>query len=260
MLLVIDVGNTNTVLGIFKGEELVEHWRLTSSRSRTTDEYGLMMRALFDMSSIDMKDINGCIIACVVPPMQNIYEDMVERYFGIRALSIGPGVRTGMPILYENPREVGADRIVNAVAAYELFESACIVVDFGTAITFDAISEKGEYMGGSICPGIAISADALYTRASRLPRVEFRMAERVIGRNTVASIQSGLVYGYTSLVDGMVRRIVEEYEKPMRVIATGGLAHAIAQCSGTIERVDEDLTLTGLRILYDRNVGHGLPG
>lgn len=261
MLLVIDVGNTNTVLGIFDGEELVEHWRITSSRSRTTDEYGLMLRSLFDMSEISMKDIHGCIIACVVPPMQNIYEEMVERYFGLRPLSIGPGVRTGMPILYENPREVGADRIVNAVAAYAMFESACIVVDFGTAITFDAISQKGEYMGGSICPGIAISADALYRHASRLPRVEFRRADRVVGRNTVASIQSGLVYGYTSLVDGMVHRIIEEYGMPMRVIATGGLAHAISECSDTIERVDEDLTLTGLRILYERNnVRHGQSG
>lgn len=253
MLLVIDVGNTNTVLGIFRDQELVQHWRLSSSRSRTTDEYGIVLKTLFDMSDVKMSDIRGCIIACVVPPMQGIYEQMVQRYFKLQPLMIGPGVRTGMPILYENPREVGADRIVNAVAAYEHFGRACIVVDFGTAITFDAISDKGEYMGGSICPGIAISADALYTRASRLPRVEMRDPERVIGRNTVASIQSGLVYGYTALVDGMVHRIVEEYGSPMNVIATGGLARAIAETSDTIEDIDEDLTLTGLRILYERN-------
>lgn len=253
MLLVIDVGNTNTVLGIFDDNRLVEHWRLTSSRSRTTDEYGILLKTLFDMSEVKMQDIRGCIIACVVPPMLGIYEQMVQRYFKLQPLLIGPGVRTGMPILYENPREVGADRIVNAVAAYEIFQGACIVVDFGTAITFDAISDKGEYMGGSICPGIAISADALYTRASRLPRVEMKLPERVVGRNTVSSIQSGLVFGYTSLVDGMVRRIVEEFGGPMRVIATGGLAKVIADSSDTIELVDEDLTLTGLRILYERN-------
>jgi len=257
MLLVIDVGNTNTVLGIFEGDRLVEHWRLTSSRSRTTDEYGILLKTLFDMSDVKMQDIHGCIIACVVPPMQGIYEEMVHRYFKLQPLMIGPGVRTGMPILYENPREVGADRIVNAVAAFEIFEGACIVVDFGTAITFDAISDKGEYLGGSICPGIAISADALYTRASRLPRVEMKLPERVVGRNTVASIQSGLVFGYTSLVDGMVHRIVEEYGSPMNVIATGGLARVIADSSETIEMVDEDLTLTGLRILYERNTRQG---
>lgn len=257
MLLVIDVGNTNTVLGIFKDDRLVEHWRLTTSRTRTTDEYGILLKTLFDMSDVGMTEVTGCIIACVVPPMLPMYEEMVKRYFKLQPLVIGPGVRTGMPILYENPREVGADRIVNAVAAFDVFHGACIVVDFGTAITFDAISAKGEYLGGSICPGIAISADALYTHASRLPRVEMRLPDRVVGRNTVASIQSGLVYGYTSLVDGMVRRIVEEYGAPMRVIATGGLARVIADSSETIEAVDDDLTLTGLRLLYERNTRTG---
>lgn len=253
MLLVIDVGNTNTVLGLFDGEELVEHWRLTSSQSRTIDEYGLLLRGLFSMSNIDMQQVTGCIIACVVPPVQNLYQEMVSKYFGLEAISIGPGVKTGMPILYDNPREVGADRIVNAVAAFAMFQTSCIVVDFGTAITFDAVSVQGEYMGGSICPGIVISADALYKRASRLPRVELKLTDKVIGKNTVSSIQSGLVYGYTALVDGMVRHIVEEYNHPMRVIATGGLAHVIAESSDTIEFVDEDLTLTGLRILFERN-------
>lgn len=253
MLLVIDVGNTNTVLGLFDGERLIEHWRLTSSRNRTTDEYGILLNTLFDMTTHDMSLVNGCIIACVVPPMLPIYEEMVQRYFGLTPLVVGPGVKTGMPILYENPREVGADRIVNAVAAFERFADACIVVDFGTATTFDAISARGEYMGGSICPGISISAEALYQRASKLPRVEMRAPERVIGRNTVASIQSGLLYGYVGLVDGMSRRIQEEYGAPMRVIGTGGLARTIADASEALEAVDDDLTLTGLRLLYERN-------
>lgn len=253
MLLVIDVGNTNTVLGLFDGERLIEHWRLTSSRNRTTDEYGILLNTLFDMTTHDMSLVKGCIIACVVPPMLPIYEEMVQRYFDITPLVVGPGVKTGMPILYENPREVGADRIVNAVAAYERFAGACIVVDFGTATTFDAIGSRGEYLGGAICPGISISAEALYVRASKLPRVEIRVPERVIGRNTVASIQSGLLYGYVGLVDGMVQRIQDEYGAPMRVIGTGGLARTIADSSDTLEAVDDDLTLTGLRLLYERN-------
>lgn len=253
MLLVVDVGNTNTVLGIFEEDRLIEHWRLTSSRSSTTDEYGILLKTLFDMSHVDMKQITGCIIACVVPPMLPIYEEMVRRYFKLTPLVIGPGVRTGMPILYENPREVGADRIVNAVAAYEIFKDACIVADFGTALTFDAISARGEYLGGAISPGIAIAAEALYTRASRLPKIELRAPEKVIGRNTVSSMQSGMIHGYVALVDGMVRKIVEEYGAPMRVIATGGLARVVAESSETIEKVDDNLTLDGLRILYERN-------
>lgn len=253
MLLVVDVGNTQTVLGIFNGEELVENWRLTTSKNRTTDEYGILLRSLFMMTEIGMDDIDGCIISSVVPPMVPIFEEMIEKYFHLRPLIVGPGVKTGMPILYENPREVGADRIVNAVAAFEYFNDACIVVDFGTATTFDAISKKGEYMGGVICPGISISAEALYMRASKLPRVELRKPAQVIGRNTVASMQSGLVFGYVSLVDGMVDRIREEYGEDMRVIATGGLASRLANISETVEAVDDKLTLTGLRLLHTRN-------
>ena len=253
MLLVIDVGNTNTVLGLFDGEQLVQHWRLASSRGRTTDEYAILLRMLFDMTEHDMKQVTGCMLACVVPPMLPIYEDMVTRYFGLTPMVVGPGVKTGMPILYENPREVGADRIVNAVAAFERFRDACIVVDFGTATTFDAISARGEYLGGSICPGVMISAEALYQRASKLPRVDLRIPDRVIGRNTVSSMQSGLIYGYVGLVDGMVRRIQDEYGAPMRVIATGGLANVIYESSETVEAVDDDLTLTGLRLLWERN-------
>jgi type III pantothenate kinase len=253
MLLVVDVGNTQTVLGIFDDGELIKDWRLTSSKHRTTDEYAILLRSLFQMTDIDMTDVDGCIISSVVPPMVPIFEEMIERYFDLRPLVVGPGVKTGMPILYENPREVGADRIVNAVAAYDHFKESCIVVDFGTATTFDAISKRGEYMGGVICPGISISAEALYVRASKLPRVELRRPNQVIGRNTIASMQSGLVYGYVSLVDGMVERIREEYGEEMRVIATGGLASRLGDISETVEAVDHRLTLTGLRLLYERN-------
>ncbi len=253
MLLVIDVGNTNTVLGLFEGHRLVESWRLTTSANRTADENGILVQSLFQMASVQPDQVDGCIISCVVPPLLPMNVAMVERFFGIKALVVGPGIKTGMPILYENPREVGADRIVNAVAAYESFKQACIVVDFGTATTFDAISSAGEYMGGSICPGVVVSSEALFKRASRLPRVEIVAPQRVIGRNTVASMQSGIVYGYLGLVDGLVKRIRDEYQEPMRVTATGGLARYFATLSESIESYDDDLTLTGLRLLYERN-------
>lgn len=254
MLLVIDIGNTNTVLGIYDGDRLVQHWRLATSRSRTSDEYGVLIRQLFEMAPHEIQKINGCIVACVVPPMQATITSMVERFFNIVPLVVGPGIKTGMPILYENPREVGADRVVNAVAAYERFRQACIVVDFGTATTFDAISTDGRYLGGSIVPGVVISAEALFQRASKLPRVEIVAPEKVIGRNTVTSMQSGLLYGYVSLVDGMVDRISEEMQCSVRVIATGGLSSLFATHSRRIEDYDPDLTLVGLKILYERNV------
>jgi type III pantothenate kinase len=254
MLLVIDIGNTNTVLGIYEGEKLVHHWRLETSRNRTSDEYGVLIRQLFAMAPQEIHRIEGAIIACVVPPMLSTITAMVEIFFGLQALVVGPGIKTGMPILYENPREVGADRIVNAVAAYERYHSACIVVDFGTATTFDAISEDGKYLGGAIAPGVMISAEALFQRASKLPRVELSAPERVIGRNTVNSMQSGMVYGYTSLVDGMVKRIADEFGGPVKVIATGGLAGLFAEHSDRIDDFDPDLTLVGLKILYERNV------
>lgn len=254
MLFVIDVGNTNTVLGLYQGSELIRHWRISTNQRRTADEYAVLLRQLFMMAEIDTDDINGTIISCVVPPLQPLMRKMAQTWFKGPCLVVGPGTKTGMAILYENPREVGADRIVSAVAAYERFQSACIVLDFGTATTFDAINSKGEYMGGAIAPGIAIASEALFQRASKLPRVEVQRPDAVIGRNTVSSIQSGLVFGYLSLIEGMLERIQKEYGQPMKVIATGGLAGLFASLTDQIDAHDDELTLDGLRIIYERNV------
>lgn len=253
MLLVIDIGNTNIVLGLFKDQELKEDWRLHTSRQRTSDEYGIFIRSLLEHADIDPTHINAVIISSVVPPLTGDIEFMCKRYFNLEPLVVGPGLKTGMPIMYENPREVGADRIVNAVAAFEQYGTAGIVVDFGTATTFDAIGAKGEYLGGAIAPGIGIGAEALFQRASKLPRVKVERPPKVIGRNTVHSIQSGLFFGYVGLVDEMVQRMQSELEGPTFAIATGGLAPMIAEESKTIEAVDNQLTLTGLRLLYERN-------
>ncbi|MCB9507815.1 MAG: type III pantothenate kinase [Myxococcales bacterium] len=253
MLLVIDIGNTNIVLGTYDGANLTQHWRVQTDTRRTSDEYGVLIRQLFASASLSPRAVTGAILASVVPPMESLIVAMVEDYFGMRPLIVGPGVKTGMPILYENPREVGADRVVNAVAAFERTRAATLVVDFGTATTFDAISAKGEYLGGAICPGVSISADALYQRASKLPRVDVVAPARVIGRNTVASMQAGIVFGYVALVDGMVARFDEEYGARMRVLATGGLGGLFAEHCVRIEEFDPDLTLDGLRILFERN-------
>lgn len=254
MLLVIDVGNTNIVFGLFRDTTLLQSWRLQTSRERTNDEYGILLRSLLDTHQINPKEVKAVIIASVVPPLSGVMEEMAYRYFGQKPLQVGPGLKTGMPILYENPREVGADRIVNAVAAYEIYHRGGIVVDFGTATTFDAISEKGEYLGGAIAPGIGISAEALFQRASKLPRVEIAKPPKLIGRNTVHSIQAGLCYGYVGLVDEIVVRMLEEISAPEPfVIATGGWSTFISAFSKTIQRVDENLTLDGLRLLYERN-------
>ena len=253
MLLVIDVGNTNIVIGVYDGEELIRHWRLSTQRHRTSDEYGMLLKQLFSFDQQQISSIEGAMISCVVPPMLPILTAMIQSHFGVEALVVGPGVKTGMPILYENPREVGADRIVNAVAAFAQTGNATVVVDFGTATTFDAINDNGAYMGGAITPGVVISSEALFMRASKLPRVEILRPERVIGRNTETSIQAGLAFGYVSLVDGMVDKIVAEYGSPMSVISTGGLGGLFEGMSDRIERHEPNLTLMGLRLLFERN-------
>ncbi len=253
MLLAIDVGNTNTVLGAFDGTTLRSHWRIETSQQRTGDEYGILVRQLFTAAGLDAAQVKAVVISSVVPPLAFTLEQMSQRYFGARPLFVGPGIKTGMPILYDSPREVGADRVVNALAAYHRWHCGLIVVDFGTATTFDAVSQKGEYLGGAICPGISISMEALFRHASKLPRVEFARPPHVIGKNTVASIQSGLVYGYVGLVDGICARIETELGFAPKVIATGGLAPLIGGISRAIHEVDELLTLDGLRLIHELN-------
>jgi type III pantothenate kinase len=253
MLLVIDVGNTNTVLGVFDADTLVAHWRIETKKGRTSDEYAVLFRELCALRGVDFARIRGGIVSTVVPTVLFPLEDLFQRYLGGPPLVVGPGIKTGMPILYENPREVGADRIVNAVAAYERLHQGAIIVDFGTATTFDVVTPRGEYLGGAIVPGVQISADALYHHAAKLPRVELSRPKSAIGKNTVASIQSGLVFGYAGMVDALVQRIKGELDFPVKVLATGGLAPLIARESSTIEATDEMLTLDGLKILHDRN-------
>jgi len=254
MLLVMDVGNTNTVLGVYEKTHLLAHWRLTTVRDRTVDEYGILARNLLTLASIEAAAIDALIVASVVPPLNSVLESMARVYFKLKPLFVEPGVKTGMPILYDNPQEVGADRIVNGVAAFERCRSAAIVVDFGTATTFDAISAKGEYLGGAIAPGLSISAEALFERAARLPRVDIRRPPNVIGRNTTHSLQAGLYFGYIALVQGILERMRQEMAAPVRTIGTGGLVSPLeAELRTILDDLDPNLTLEGLRIIYDRN-------
>lgn len=254
MLLVVDVGNTNLTLGVYRGAQLLRTWRMQTVHQRTSDEYGLMVRQFLAADGFDPRAITGVMIASVVPALTRTLVELASTTFGLEALVVGPGVKTGMPILYDPPKDVGADRIVNAVAAFRRYQCACIVVDFGTATTFDSVTERGEYAGGAIAPGITISMDALFARAAKLPKVDVQRPRGVVGRNTVESMQAGIYYGYVGLVDGIVRRMrIEMKADPIRVIATGGLAPLVAQDAETIETVDDALTLEGLRLIYEQN-------
>ncbi|AIQ50152.1 MULTISPECIES: type III pantothenate kinase [Paenibacillus] len=254
MMLAVDIGNTNIVLGIYRKRELLHHFRLSTARQSTVDEYGVLIHNLFQMSNISFKDVEGVIISSVVPPLVQVIVEMCVKYIGKDPLLVGPGIKTGLNLRYENPREVGADRIVNAVAAIEQYKCPLVVVDFGTATTFDCIDAGANYLGGAIVPGLGISTEALYQRASKLPRIELEKPKKVIGRNTVHAMQAGIIFGYAGQVEGIVRRIKQEMNAPvLKVIATGGLATLIAGETDCIDEVNPMLTLEGLRIIYDRN-------
>ena len=259
MLLTLDVGNSNTVLGLYRlnSDELVTSWRISTLRAQTIDEYGVLLLNLFSMRKIEATEVASIIISSVVPPLDSTLRQVCERYFNLKAMFVEPGIKTGMPILVDNPAELGADRLVNGVGAFARYGGPCIVVDFGTATTFDVISAKGEYIGGVIAPGLAISAEALFSRAAKLSRVDVKKPAKVVGTNTVAHIQSGLYYGYIGLVDGILERILNETRQPAtpapKIIATGGLARLIVEDSRFIDTIDDMLTLDGLRLIYERN-------
>ena len=253
MILVFDIGNSNIVLGTYEGKKLLRHWRISTDRQKTGDEYGMLINNLFRFQGIRMSDVTAIIISSVVPPLVVPLAKMCERYFRLRPLIVGPGIKTGIKLKYENPREIGADRIVNSVGAYEQFGGPLIVVDIGTATTFDIVAENGDYLGGVIAPGIGISSEALFQRAAQLPRVALVTPRTIICRNTVNAMQAGVIFGFVGQIDEIVRRIKAEMKQDMRVIATGGMAKMISRESKTIDKVDNFLTLTGLRVLYERN-------
>ncbi len=253
MLLAIDIGNTNIALGIFRGKELIHHWKIRTEREKTSDEYGLTLLNLFSLSGPKKSEIDSVIISSVVPPLTPIFQDLIQSLFRVKPIVVGPGLKTGMSILYENPLEVGADRVVGAVAAYEKHGGPCIVVDFGTATTFDAISSKGEYLGGAIAPGIQISAEALYLKTAKLPRIEIKKPGKAIGRTTVASMQSGLYFGYIGLVSRIIEEIRRELGGESTIISTGGFAAQISSELSSVDFYEPELVLEGLRILHDRS-------
>jgi type III pantothenate kinase len=253
LILVIDIGNTNIVFGMYRGESLLHHFRISTNRQATPDEYGVTIHQLFHMSGVSAEELEGIIISSVVPSIMHTLEEMCQKYLHHTPIIVGPGIRTGLNLRYENPREVGADRIANAVAAIAIYGSPVIVVDFGTATTFDCIDAGSNYLGGAIVPGIGISTEALYQRASKLPNIELEKPRRVIGRNTIHAMQSGIIYGYAGQVDGIVKRIRSELGEEARVIATGGLAALIADETETVSEVNPLLTLEGLRLIYERN-------
>jgi type III pantothenate kinase len=253
MLLVVDIGNTQTALGLFAGQDLRVDWRVETRVERTADEWAALLRGLLEIEGVAMAEVASAIISSVVPPATAPMERLFLSYFGVRAMVVGPGMKTGMPVLYENPRDIGADRIVNAVAAYARWPQGAIVVDFGTATIFDVVTARGEYAGGIIAPGLMLAADTLYRTTSRLPRVELVRPKHVIGTNTVASIQSGLVFGHAGMVDALVARIRAELDYEPFVVATGGPSALVARESSTIQACDDLLTLRGLRILHERN-------
>ncbi|WP_029097993.1 type III pantothenate kinase [Brevibacillus thermoruber] len=253
MLLVMDVGNSNIVMGLYAGEELRHHWRIATDRNKTEDEYGMLVRSLFDSVGLTLDQVDGVIISSVVPPLNFTIERMCDKYFRIKPLIVGPGIKTGLNIKYEYPREVGSDRIVNAVAAIHHYGVPLIVVDFGTATTFCYVDERGQYWGGAIAPGIGISTEALVSRAAKLPRIEIAKPPSVVGRNTIAAMQAGIYYGFVGQVEGIVRRIIAEYKTRPTVVATGGLASLVAGETSCIDVVDPYLTLKGLRLIYERN-------
>lgn len=255
MILVLDVGNSNIVAGVYEGDKLLNQWRVRTDRLRTADEYGIIFMGLFVYAGINPRHVEASVIGSVVPPLMNELEDMLMKYFNSKPLVIEPGVKTGLAIKYDNPREVGADRVVNAVAAYEKYGGPLIIVDFGTATTFCVVSENAEYLGGAIAPGVGIAMEALFQRTAKLPRVELEKPKSVIGKNTVTSIQSGVVFGFVGQVDGIIKRIKEEMNLDFKVIATGGLAELISRESEHITIVDQYLTLDGLRIIYEKNCG-----
>ncbi|MCR2823398.1 type III pantothenate kinase [Lederbergia panacisoli] len=254
LIFVLDVGNTNIVLGVYQGNDLKYHWRIETSRHKTEDEFGMAINALFQHVGLRFEDINGIIISSVVPPIMFTLERMCVKYFQEKPLIVGPGIKTGLNIKYENPREVGADRIVNAVAGIHEYGSPLVIVDFGTATTFCYINEKSEYMGGVIAPGIGISTEALYSKAAKLPRIEITHVDEIIGKNTVAAMQAGILFGFVGQVEGIVKRIIEKSKQKTAVVATGGLANLIASETKMIDIVDHDLTLKGLQLIYKRNV------